>query len=298
MSTRAAPGELERVRDFVNTLDVESGADAALEPGGTARVAARPRPVARAERRPRGPRRGAPPPRGDSRAPARNNGLSVRKEAALTLNRAAARAGVSLRFDSGGRVRLEPAARGIDSALGTAGRGRGLGHGRRNVDAPEGLPRGRLPLGVLRPRPKSLAALVLDGRVRQPDEGPYVPAAPRALTTRRRAAVVDVRRGDPRYRRRRHVHGRRAARPAAELRTAKVPTVRAQEDSVVEAAARGRRRRRRARALHARHDGRDERAARAQGREDGVRRHRRLRAPPAPPTPDAGAPVSALRAPP
>jgi len=36
----------------------------------------------------------------------------------LTLNRAAARAGVSLRFDSGGRVRLEPAARGVDAALG------------------------------------------------------------------------------------------------------------------------------------------------------------------------------------
>jgi len=118
MSTQTAPGELERVRDFVNTFDVESGADDLsspealrvwlhgheLSPGRTATradlvAARRLREAIRA-------------------LLLENNGLSVRKEAALTLNRAAARAGVSLRFDSGGRVRLEPAARGIDAALG------------------------------------------------------------------------------------------------------------------------------------------------------------------------------------
>ena len=32
MSTQAAPGDLERVRDFVNTLDVETGDDALSSP--------------------------------------------------------------------------------------------------------------------------------------------------------------------------------------------------------------------------------------------------------------------------
>jgi predicted RNA-binding Zn ribbon-like protein len=118
MSTQAAPGELERVRDFVNTLDVESGADALSSPEAL-----------RAWLHGRGLAPGRSATRADLVAARRlreairallleNNGLSVRKEAALTLNRAAARAGVSLRFDSGGRVRLEPAARGVDAALG------------------------------------------------------------------------------------------------------------------------------------------------------------------------------------
>jgi predicted RNA-binding Zn ribbon-like protein len=118
MSTQTAPGELERVRDFVNTLDVESGADELSSPEAL-----------RAWLHGRGLSPGRTATRADLIAARRlreairallleNNGLSVRKEAALTLNRAAARAGVSLRFDSGGRVRLEPAARGVDAALG------------------------------------------------------------------------------------------------------------------------------------------------------------------------------------
>ena len=87
MSTQAAPGELERVRDFVNTLDVETGDDALSSPDALG-------------------------------AWLESRGLSVRKEAAHTLNRTAARAHVGLRFDSGGEVRLEPAARGVDAALG------------------------------------------------------------------------------------------------------------------------------------------------------------------------------------
>ena len=118
MSTQAAPGELERVRDFVNTLDVETGDDALSSPDALR---------AWLESRGLGPSRGAS--RADLVAARRlreairallleNNGLSVRKEAALTLNRTAARAHVGLRFDSGGEVRLEPAARGVDAALG------------------------------------------------------------------------------------------------------------------------------------------------------------------------------------
>lgn len=118
MTTQAAPGELERVRDFVNTLDVETGDDALSSPDALR---------AWLESRGLGPARGAS--RTDLVAARRlreairallleNNGLSVRKEAALTLNRTAARAHVGLRFDSGGEVRLEPAARGVDAALG------------------------------------------------------------------------------------------------------------------------------------------------------------------------------------
>jgi predicted RNA-binding Zn ribbon-like protein len=118
MSTQAAPGELERVRDFVNTLDVESGADALSSPEAL-----------RAWLHDSGLSPGRSATRADLVAARRlreairsllleNNGLSVRKEAAVTLNRAAARTGVGLRFDPGGRVRLEPAARGVDAALG------------------------------------------------------------------------------------------------------------------------------------------------------------------------------------
>jgi predicted RNA-binding Zn ribbon-like protein len=118
MSTQGAPGELERVRDFVNTLDVETGEDALSSPDALR---------AWLQSHHLGPARGAT--RADLVAARRlreairallleNNGLSVRKEAALTLNRTAARAQVGLRFDSGGEVRLEPAARGVDAALG------------------------------------------------------------------------------------------------------------------------------------------------------------------------------------
>lgn len=118
MTTQGAPGELERVRDFVNTLDVETGEDALSSPDALR---------AWLQGHHLGPARGAT--RADLVAARRlreairallleNNGLSVRKEAALTLNRTAARAQVGLRFDSGGAVRLEPAARGVDAALG------------------------------------------------------------------------------------------------------------------------------------------------------------------------------------
>ena len=118
MTTQTAPGDLERVRDFVNTLDVESGDDTLASPDAL---------QAWLEDQGLAPGRGAS--RADLVAARRlrealramlleNNGLSVRKEAALTLNRTAARAHLGLRFDSGGEARLEPAARGVDAALG------------------------------------------------------------------------------------------------------------------------------------------------------------------------------------
>jgi predicted RNA-binding Zn ribbon-like protein len=102
----------------VNTLDVESGADELSSPDAL-----------RGWLHDQGLAPGRSATRADVVAARRlreairallleNNGLSVRKEAALTLNRAAARADVSLRFHSGGEVRLEPAGRGVDAALG------------------------------------------------------------------------------------------------------------------------------------------------------------------------------------
>lgn len=118
MSAKAAPGELEHVRAFVNTLNVESGRDELSDPvalrewlrghgllgGGTA-----------------GP--------GDLLAACalreairvlllEQSGVSVRKEAALALNRAAAKAALEPRFDPAGALRLEPGAAGVPGALG------------------------------------------------------------------------------------------------------------------------------------------------------------------------------------
>jgi len=118
MERQEAPGDLEHVRSFVNTLDVESGDDELSSPDALAAWLAGEGlmpsgQVARADL--------------DSARRLReairalllgNNGVSVRKEAALTLNRAAENAVLGLRFDPSGAARLEPAAGGVDGALG------------------------------------------------------------------------------------------------------------------------------------------------------------------------------------
>ena len=117
MSDRA-PGELETVRVFVNTLDVENGADELSDPGplrgwlGAAWSA-----------------RGVAASSADLHAARRlrealrsllleNNGVSVRKEAALVLNRAAERGRLALRFDLPVACGSRPGAPGLDGALG------------------------------------------------------------------------------------------------------------------------------------------------------------------------------------
>jgi predicted RNA-binding Zn ribbon-like protein len=118
MMTQAAPGQLEHVRAFVNTYDVEDGTDELENPEALGRWL-----------RDRGLLRGGRPTRADLAYARRlreairallleSNGLSVRKEAALTLNRAARKAGLSLVFDPAGTARLELAAKGVDGALG------------------------------------------------------------------------------------------------------------------------------------------------------------------------------------
>jgi predicted RNA-binding Zn ribbon-like protein len=113
-----APGELELVRLFVNTADLESGSDDLSDPAalqawlaahglaadGTATAA-----DLHSARRLREAIRGLL---------LENNGVSVRKESAATLGHAAAQARLALRFEPAGGVRLEPAAGGVAGALG------------------------------------------------------------------------------------------------------------------------------------------------------------------------------------
>jgi predicted RNA-binding Zn ribbon-like protein len=118
MKTMSAPGDLELVRAFVNTLDIDDRIEELATPAALA-----------AWLKGRGQLRGGSATRADLANARRlrealrvlllaNNGVSVRKEAALTLNQAARRAGLGAQFDPGGTSRLEARAGGVDGALG------------------------------------------------------------------------------------------------------------------------------------------------------------------------------------
>ena len=117
MDPESAPGDLELVREFVNTLEVESGSDELSSPQELL-----------AWLRGHGLLRGGAASRRDLQSARalreairalllENNGLGVCKEAPLTLDRAAVQAGLALRFDLG-TPRLEPSAKGVRGALG------------------------------------------------------------------------------------------------------------------------------------------------------------------------------------
>jgi predicted RNA-binding Zn ribbon-like protein len=113
-----APGALELVRLFVNTIDLEDGRDALASPAdlagwlvghGLARDLSATDADLEAARRLREAIRGLL---------LENNGVHVREETAATLSETADRAGLTLRFEVAGRASLEPAAAGVDAALG------------------------------------------------------------------------------------------------------------------------------------------------------------------------------------
>jgi predicted RNA-binding Zn ribbon-like protein len=117
MPRDGAPGELELVRDFVNTLEVDDGTEHLADPAALA--------VWLAER---GLMRGRTADAGDLARARRlreglrallleNNGISVGKEARAVLDRTARRAGLGVRFQSDG-ASVEPTAGGVDGALG------------------------------------------------------------------------------------------------------------------------------------------------------------------------------------
>lgn len=117
MHAEAAPGELELVRAFVNTLEVEDGRDELADPTALTRWF-----------REHGLMRGRAASWADVQRARRvrealrellveNNGLHTRKEATAVLDRAARRAGLGVRFRAGSG-RLESTAGGVDGAVG------------------------------------------------------------------------------------------------------------------------------------------------------------------------------------
>jgi len=117
MSDRA-PGDLELVRLFVNTLEVDTGEEelsdpaalqAWLEAHGLAAGGAAGSSDLDAARRLREAMRSLL---------VENAGPSAREEAAVTLSDAAERARLGVRFDPGGGARLLPASAGVPGSLG------------------------------------------------------------------------------------------------------------------------------------------------------------------------------------
>ena len=114
-----APGELELVRGFVNTLDVESGDDEFATAADLARWLRARGLLGGGVRADETEREQAVAVRAALRALlVANNGGGLDPMAPDTLNEAARRAGVALRFLPDGSALQEPGARGVDGAIG------------------------------------------------------------------------------------------------------------------------------------------------------------------------------------
>ena len=108
-----------------------------------------------------------------------NNGVEVMASALAPLERAARAANLAARFGADG-VRAARRGRARSRRRPWAARGDRPGRARRRLaHAPEGLPPGRLPLGLLRPLAQPRLDVVRDVRLRQPDEDARLPSPPR-----------------------------------------------------------------------------------------------------------------------
>ena len=172
------PGELELVRQFVNTYDVEDDLDEIGSPqqlrDWLARHGLEP-----------GPAVGEPDvARARSLREAlraltlANNGEPLDPQAIPTLNSVAAAAHLQLRFEKPGETRLEPAGEGTEAALGPHARDRVQRDGRRQLEPAQGVPRAHVPVGLLRPLEEPLGDVVLDEGVRKPCQGTRLPGTP------------------------------------------------------------------------------------------------------------------------
>jgi predicted RNA-binding Zn ribbon-like protein len=113
-----APGRLELVRLFVNTADLEDGTDALAEPSALAAWLER-HDLARDGSASEADVAAARALREAIRGLLlENNGVRAREESAEILSRTAERARLALRFEAAGEASLEPAATGVDGALG------------------------------------------------------------------------------------------------------------------------------------------------------------------------------------
>jgi predicted RNA-binding Zn ribbon-like protein len=114
-----APGDLELVRRFVNTRDPEAATDDIASPAGARRWLSDHGLIARSARLGPADLRRVVDVRESLRALLlANNGADLPDASLATLDRAARRAGLVVRF-TGGAARLEPVATGADAAIGT-----------------------------------------------------------------------------------------------------------------------------------------------------------------------------------
>jgi predicted RNA-binding Zn ribbon-like protein len=114
-----APGELERVRAFLNTADIEANSDTFVEPAGLAGwlVAEGLAPAGLAVSN-EDLERAVEVREAMRTVLLAHNGHEVSAQAGRTLDDAACRAKLQLRFDERGAARLEPEADGVAGALG------------------------------------------------------------------------------------------------------------------------------------------------------------------------------------
>jgi predicted RNA-binding Zn ribbon-like protein len=122
VGARRVPGELELVRQFVNTYDVEEGSDEIGSPGKLRAWLAG---HALDDSLKAGPRIGEPEVEQAKRLrdalralTLANNGEPLDPKAIPTLNSVAAGAQLRVWFGVGGRTQLEPAGEGVEAALG------------------------------------------------------------------------------------------------------------------------------------------------------------------------------------
>ena len=119
MASNPAPGELELVRSFVNTYDAEDGSDAIADPAALGAWLAERGVLGSGHRVTRAEHRRALEVRSALHATLRSHhGEPLPPAAPQTLEDAACRARLAVRFSDRGCSRLEPRAEGVDGALG------------------------------------------------------------------------------------------------------------------------------------------------------------------------------------
>src|SRR4051812_49549687 len=119
MASNPAPGELERVRRFVNTWDEEERTDAIADRSALTKWLADESLLGEDERAGAADLRNAHAVREALRATLRSHhGQELDPEAPDVLCEASRRARLEVRFGEDGSSRLEPAAGGVDGALG------------------------------------------------------------------------------------------------------------------------------------------------------------------------------------
>jgi predicted RNA-binding Zn ribbon-like protein len=116
---KTAPQPLDIVQRFVNSVDLETGEDALGSPEELrAWLLERELMQAPGQSSPADLRRALEVREGLRALLLQNNGLPLDEAKVERLDRAAARAGVRVRFEAGGEPELVPSARGVDGALG------------------------------------------------------------------------------------------------------------------------------------------------------------------------------------